>query len=249
MSATPPLQRVLRALYGGYCALIFALFIFGVLSACVLLLPGLERRRRVAGALIRATMWLCASPMRVHGHMPAQRPVMVVANHASYLDGLLLTAALGPQVSYVVKDDVSGWTLVGRVLQRLGVVFIARDEVQMSARQTRTLLKRLRNGDSLGIFPEGTFKAEPGLLPFKLGAFMLAARTDTPIVPVVISGSRRFFGQNAKLPARTAIRVEILQMQSTSGTDADTLAATVRKQMEDALPEEHPAQGPREVAA
>lgn len=249
MSPTHPLQRSLDALYGGWCALVFGVLIFGLLSACVLLLPELQRRRRVAGALIRATMWLCASPLRVQGAMPGTKPVMVVANHASYLDGLLLTAALGPEVSYVVKDDASRWPLVGRVLQRLGVVFIARDEVQMSARQTRALLKRLRAGDSLGIFPEGTFRAEPGLLPFKLGAFMLAARTATPVVPVAIRGSRRFYGHDARMPRHSPITVAILAPESVEDVSAETLAERVRRRMQQALPEEHPDVAVEEVAA
>lgn len=249
MSGANPLQRSARAIHGGWCALVFALLIFGLLSACVLSAPGLERRRRIAGRIIRATMWLCASPIRVQGRMPDTRPVMVVANHASYLDGLLLTAALGPHVSYVVKDDVSSWPLVGRVLQRLGVVFIARDEVQMSARQTRALFKRLREGDSLGIFPEGTFRAEPGLLPFKLGAFMLAARTGTPIVPVAISGSRQFYGHDARLPARSPISVKILPPQVTADIPPEALAEHIRREMQQALPEEHPEALDREIAA
>lgn len=249
MKATHPLQRSLGALYGGWCALVFGVLIFGLLSACVLVLPELQRRRRVAGALIRAAMWLCASPLRVQGAMPSTKPVMVVANHASYLDGLLLTAALGPDVSYVVKDDVSNWPLVGRVLRRLGVVFIARDEVQMSARQTRALLKRLRAGNSLGIFPEGTFRAEPGLLPFKLGAFMLAARTGTPVVPVAIRGSRQFYGHDARMPTRSPVCVAILAPESVEEVSAEALAARVRRRMQQALPEEHPAVAGEEVAA
>lgn len=249
MSPVRPLQRGLGALYGSWCALVFAVLIFGLLSACVLALPDLQRRRRVAGTLIRATMWLCASPLRVQGAMPDHKPVVVVANHASYLDGLLLTAALGPEVSYVVKDDVSDWPLVGRVLQRLGVVFIARDEVQMSARQTRALLKRLRAGDSLGIFPEGTFRAEPGLLPFKLGAFMLAARTGTPVVPVVIRGSRRFYGHDARLPTHSRISVAILPPEPSEGMAAEALADRVRRRMQAALPEEHPTMAEQELTA
>lgn len=249
LSAASTLRRGLDVVYGVYCALLFLLLIFGLLSICVLSVPGLQRRRRIAGGIIRGTLWLCASPMRVRGSMPGSKPAMVVANHASYLDGLLLTAALPPDISYVVKDDVSDWLLVGRVLRRLDVVFIAREEVQMSARQTRALLKRLRNGDSLGIFPEGTFRAAPGLLPFKHGAFLLAARTGTTVVPVVIHGSRRFFGQGARLPARSPITVDILEAQPSDDTDAAQLAYRVRQRMQEALPEEHPERGRQEATA
>lgn len=240
---TPPRslpRRLFDAVYGAYAALVFVTIIVGILSVCVLLLPGLRLRRRVAGALIHTALALCGMPLRVCGrsHLP-EGAYMVVANHASYLDGLLMTAALPPQVSYVVKDDVADWPLVGRVLSRLGVVFIARDTVQMSARQTRALLKRLRAGEHVGIFPEGTFQRAPGLMPFKLGAFLLATRTQVPVVPVAIRGSRTCFGEGARLPRWAPLRVDILPPQATrDGIDAETLAARVRRAISDRIPEE-----------
>lgn len=241
---------LVQTLYGAYFALVFGVLIFGVLSALVLTLPGLERRRRVAAALIHSALWLCGAPIRRQGHIPAELgSVVVVANHASYLDGLLMTAALPPHISYVVKDDAAKWTLVGRVLTRLGVIFIARDEVQMSARQTRALLKKLRAGGSLGIFPEGTFQRAHGLLPFKMGAFLLATRTGTPIVPVVIRGSRTLYGEDARLPCRTAIEIDILEPHSATDQLPEQLCRNVRRAMLARLPEDAAAEPLSEPAA
>ncbi|MCK5769426.1 lysophospholipid acyltransferase family protein [Algiphilus sp.] len=242
-------QRTAGGLFTAHCALVFGVLIFGVLSALVLTLPDLNRRRRVAGTLIRTAMWCCGAPIRVRGTLPAERPVMVVANHASYLDGLLLTAALGDHISYVVKDDAAEWPLIGRVLDRLGVVFIARTEVQMSARQTRALLKRMRAGDSLGIFPEGTFRRDPGLLPFKQGAFLLAARTGTTVVPVVIHGSRTFLGEGQRWPRWSRIRIDILAPHYVSGNAPEALAEQVRASMQANLGETDPAPASLEPAA
>ncbi|WP_421717538.1 lysophospholipid acyltransferase family protein [Algiphilus sp.] len=251
MSApSPPRSSLLQALYGAYFALVFGVFIFGLLSALVLVLPGVERRRRVAGALIRFAMWLCAAPIRCRGTVQHDNgPVIVVANHASYLDGLLMTAALPPTISYVVKDDAAEWPLIGRVLTRLGVVFIARDAIQMSARQTRALLKRLRAGDSLGIFPEGTFQGPPGLLPFKLGAFLLATRTSTPVVPVVIRGSRLLYGEHVRLPRRTRIEIDVLAPHDTTNKEPAHLCREVRRAMLAHLPEDAHAEALSETAA
>ncbi|MHA7835548.1 MAG: lysophospholipid acyltransferase family protein [Algiphilus sp.] len=248
--APPPRAGLAQMLYGAYFAIVFGVLIFGLLSALVLVLPGLERRRRVAGRLIRLAMWLCAVPIRCRGAMPpGDGPVIVVANHASYLDGLLMTAALPPTISYVVKDDAAEWPLVGRVLTRLGVIFIARDAIQMSARQTRALLKRLRAGDSLGIFPEGTFRRPNGLLPFKLGAFLLATRTGTPVVPVVIRGSRTLYGEDARLPRRTRIEIDILAAHAATDTQAEPLCRAVRQTMLTHLPEDALAEPMSEPAA
>lgn len=247
---THPRAGLGQMLYGAYFALVFGVLIFGVLSALVLTLPGVERRRRVAAVLIHIAMWLCGAPIRRHGQVPDEAgPVIVVANHASYLDGLLMTAALPPQISYVVKDDAARWALVGRVLTRLGVIFIARDEVQMSARQTRALLKKLRAGESLGIFPEGTFQRPCGLLPFKMGAFLLATRTGTPIVPVVIRGSRTLYGEDARFPSRTRIEIDILEPHPASERLPEALCREVRQAMLARLPEDAAAEPQSEPAA
>lgn len=229
------LRTLVSILYGLYAAVVMLFMIFGVLGIVVMLLPGLERRRRAAGALIRTALLLCGLPLRVTGlqRLPAG-PCMVAANHASYLDGLLLTAALPPRFSYIVKDDVAGWPWVGSVLQRLGVVFIPRAETRGAARTMRALLRRLRAGESLGIFPEGTFRGDAILLPFKQGGFLLAMRSGVPVVPVAIHGSRTFYGEGARLPRWSPMRVEVLAPHAPEGS-AEALSAAVRADMEAVL--------------
>ena len=115
-------------------------------------------------------------PLTVKGreHLP-DGACVIVANHASYVDGLVLTAALPRRFNFVVQDGAASWPLVGLTLRRMGVIFVNRDSAHSSAQLTRQLMRRLHHGESLAIFAEGTFKHEPGLLPFKTGAFLMAS--------------------------------------------------------------------------
>lgn len=229
------MTRTLSGLYGAYAALVSLVFIFGALGVAVVVTPGVKRRRRVAAFFIHSTLLLCGVRLRTVGreNLP-EGPFIVTANHASYLDGLLLTAALPPDISYIVKDDASRWPWVGTVLRRLGVVFIAREESRGAARTTRSLLRRVKHGERLGVFPEGTFRAAPQLLPFKQGAFLLASRAQVPVVPVLILGSRRILGQGAVLPSWSPLRVEILPAEG-PGADTQVLKENVRERMLEAL--------------
>jgi 1-acyl-sn-glycerol-3-phosphate acyltransferase len=197
-------------LFGLYAWVVFIVFaFFAVLSA--LLLPGLERRRRWVSACARMPFALAGIRVEVVGmtKLPATDCV-VVANHASYLDGVLLKAFLPPRFSYVIKSEVRDVPVMGFLLQRIGSKFVDRFDTSASARDARHLLKAARGGESLAFFPEGTFLAEPGLGRFRPGAFAAATRAGIPVVPVVISGSRQMLPAGAVLPRFGPLRVEIL---------------------------------------
>src|SRR3546814_5636543 len=101
---------------------------------------------------------------------------IVVCNHASYVDGSALTAALPRRYSFVVHDGAARWPLVGQCLTRMGVIYVNRNDARAGARTTRALMHKLQAGEPLAIFAEGTFQPEPGMLPFKVGALLNAAR-------------------------------------------------------------------------
>jgi 1-acyl-sn-glycerol-3-phosphate acyltransferase len=120
----------------------------------------------------------------------------VVANHSSYLDGMILTAALPPRFTFVIKHEMSRFPFAGYLLRRIGSEFVKRDDSRQINNVTRRLYKAAGAGDALAFFPEGTFDNLPGLRRFHPGAFAAAWHAELPIVPVVI------FGARAKLPAR-----------------------------------------------
>jgi 1-acyl-sn-glycerol-3-phosphate acyltransferase len=158
--------------------------------------PRLRLRREVARRAARLFLLAIGSPVRIAGAAAdAHYPCVVVANHASYLDGIILTAALPAGFTYLVKREMASVPVAGFILRRLGTAFVSRDDLLDRKRIARSLVGLAVTGGALGFFPEGTFDEVPGLKAFQLGAFSAASRASLPVVPIVIRGSRH------KLPA------------------------------------------------
>ena len=212
------MRRLLELGYGIYAALALAACVLVTLPF-VLLMPTLALRRACGRLGFRTVLLLCFVPVRIRGleHLPAGA-CLVVSNHASYLDGPLMTAALPGRFTFVVQHGAAAWPVVGRIIRGMGVTFVNRGEARTGASQTRGLIRRLQNGDSLVVFAEGTFKEDaPGLLPFRDGAFMMAVHAGVPVVPAVIRGSRRLFGGPRPRPRWGALHVEFFAPLTPSG--------------------------------
>jgi 1-acyl-sn-glycerol-3-phosphate acyltransferase len=200
----------LRLAYALYAALAFSVMGFSALIAA-LILPGMRRRRSAARALARAFLSLAGMPLTVRGLerlVPGQ--CVVVANHASYLDGLVFTAALPARFSFVIKREMSAVPLVGLFLRRIGSEFVERFDRNRGAADARRVLRNAASGHSLVFFPEGTFTRTPGLLKFHTGAFVTAARAGCPVIPAVVRGTRSALSPSGALPRPGRIEVDIL---------------------------------------
>ncbi len=219
-------------LYGVYAWLAFIVCALTALL-CALLLPGTGRRRRWVTHCARLPFALAGVRTTIRGleHLPAEACV-VVANHASYLDGVILQAFLPPRFSYVIKGEMQNVPLVGALLKRIGARFVDRNSAGGSARDARLLLKAADAGESLAFFPEGTFTAEAGLAPFRAGAFAAAQRAGLPVVPVVIRGARYILPAGRALPRRGPLDIDILEpLPAGSAGDSRALARLVRRRM------------------
>ncbi|MEJ0099323.1 MAG: lysophospholipid acyltransferase family protein [Pseudomonadota bacterium] len=177
-----------------YAAWACSAFLLQGLTVLVLILPvpWLGLRRRMVRGAARLVLWTCGMPLKVRGleNLPAT-PCVVVANHASYLDGVVLYAALPPVFGFVIKREMSKVPVANLLLRRIGSHYVDRGSGSKGARDTRKLLKRANAGGALAVFPEGTFHDEPGLAEFRSGAFVIAAKAQLPIVPIGIRGTRR----------------------------------------------------------
>ena len=134
---------------------------------------------------------------------------MVVANHASYLDGPVLFAAIPAPVGYVVKGELEGNVFLAPLLRALGAEFVHRLDHERSLTDVASLTERLKRGDALGFFPEGTLHRMPGLLPFRLGAFSVAVDGEAGVIPVTIVGSRSALRDGQWIPRPGTISVRI----------------------------------------
>jgi len=179
-------------------------------SAVIIVTPGIARRRRMARATARGLLFLAGLPLEVRGleHLP-RGACVVVANHASYLDGIVLTAALPPDFSFVIKREAARVPFVGLLLRRLRSHFVDRFDRHAGRADAGKLMQSAQRGHPIGIFPEGTFIPEPGLRPFHRGAFVTACRAELPVVPVGIRGTRHALGGGSLLLRRGSIVVEL----------------------------------------
>jgi 1-acyl-sn-glycerol-3-phosphate acyltransferase len=194
-------------LYTLYALLVFVpLGLLALLGA--VLLPTLHLRRNTAHHIARAWLWLAGMRLDiVHPDYLPDGQCVVVANHASYLDGFVLMAALPPRFGFVIKREVSRVPLAGLLLARIGSELVERFDRHKGASDARRVVRSAGNGHSFVFFPEGTFAHQPGLLKFHSGAFMTAARAGCPVVPCVIRGTRDALP--AKLPRLLPARLEV----------------------------------------
>jgi 1-acyl-sn-glycerol-3-phosphate acyltransferase len=215
-SNSSPQTGLIEILYGTYVWVEFALAILAAILAA-LIVPGIERRRKCVAFCGRLSLRLAGISVVVRGieKLPATDCV-IVANHASYIDGVLMQGYLPSRFSFVVKGEMQSFPMVHFLLRRVGCQFVERFEASGSARDARRLLKAASDGASLVVFPEGTFAEKPGLGRFRAGAFAAAIRADVPVVPAVISGSRHILPAERLLPRRGNMRIDILNPIATS---------------------------------
>jgi len=193
---------------------LWARCVFGVLAAftwpAVVLLPSKRARWAVMRGAARLVFRLTGIPFSARGleHLPS-RPCVLVSNHASYLDGVALAAALPMQFSFVVKGELERQFFPRVFLERIGASFTERFDAQKSVQDARRITQRLENGESVLFFAEGTLTRMPGLLPFHMGAFAAAAETGVPTVPITICGTRSILRSDVWFPHRGAISVNV----------------------------------------
>ncbi len=209
----PQFRRGLRALSETAFAL-YAWVTFSLTGICawVLAMSPLPRSALWSSLryMIRVLSWLTACPVRVEGQLPAMgHRCVIVANHQSYLDGPLLLSILPNPVEFLVKGELEGSWLLRRPLLRLGVRFIERFDGAEGIAQMRDAAAAVSEASPLLVFPEGTFKRMPGLLPFHMGAFTTAIAADASLVPIAIHGTRSILRAHSWYPRRNKIKVTI----------------------------------------
>jgi 1-acyl-sn-glycerol-3-phosphate acyltransferase len=134
---------------------------------------------------------------------------VLAANHSSYLDAAARLAAVPGDFRFVAKRELAARPIIGTVLEKAAHPTVERAALLRSVADAERVAARLRAGDSLLFFPEGTFVREPGILPFRLGAFKAAVDAGCPVVPVAIRGTRQILHADTRLPKPGRIAIVI----------------------------------------
>jgi 1-acyl-sn-glycerol-3-phosphate acyltransferase len=223
---TLALARVRRALRLA-AQLAYGLWIWTLGTPLVLLalamspMPVTAWHRKLLRALARSLWKLSGMPIEVRGleNVPRTGPAVLVANHASYLDGPLLFALLERPVRFVAKRELASVPPLRRILEVAGVAWVERSDAERGVEDTHEVASHVHVGDAVVFFAEGTFTRAPGLRAFRMGPFVSAARTGAPVVPVALAGTRSILRDGQWLPRRERLRVSLGEPLRAQGTD------------------------------
>jgi len=203
-------------------------------------LAALVPSRRFGFALARFTARAalrvagCRFDVRGLERLPLQGPLVLACNHASYADVAVLLALLPIDVLFVAKREVRGYPVIGSFVRRCGHPTVDRWDALQSVADADQVAQALAAGSKVLFFPEGTFVAATGLRPFRLGAFMAAARAGAPLVPLALRGTRRVLRGDARLPRPGHISLWIGDPITPAGSEMPALVS-LRARVADAI--------------
>ena len=152
----------------------------------VVLFPRLQPQQQG----LRVQVWasalvqLLGIELRITGPVPVAGPLLLVANHISWLDIVVLHAA--HHCRFVSKEDVRRWPLVGTLATGAGTLYIQRESRRDALRVVHHMARALTDGDILAVFPEGTTGHGNSLLPFHANLIQSAITAQAPVQPVAL---------------------------------------------------------------
>lgn len=219
------------------------------------IVAGLLRvRYRPGGIYDRFPQWWARSiveaagvRIELHGieHIAAGRQILV-ANHVSWFDVLILAAAV-PRVRFVAKREVRRIPLVGIAAEAAGHVYIERENRKAAFEQYKHAAARIQQGARVLVFAEGTRGHEYPLRPFKKGPFVLAVSAGAPVVPVLIHGTIPMMPKGRFRVRGGVGHVHFLPAIPTDGLtygDRNALAARTYREIADTLEREYGVKSP-----
>ena len=229
-------RRIASLAYGYYTWAMFAvlLLMFGALALSA---GRVQRARRLARFFSRWMFRLAGMPVSARGleHLPAE-PHVLLANHTSFLDAILLSALLPstPGYAFVTRRQFALQNLLWPFLRSVDTLILKPHGVLPHGGNVERMRSALQQGENLIVFPEGTFGPEPGLKAFHSGIFIAAAKARVPLVVVGLHGAREALRQGTWMPKRLPLALEIGTTLKPDGEDANaihSLMLAARKEM------------------
>lgn len=223
-----------RLIYTSYLAIVIIMTLIPMYFLVLFSSPSFSAKacRLWAKFLIKAA--LC--PMKViHSeNLTAVSPVIFAANHASYVDAVVMLALLPANTRFVGKKELFATPIIRTFMRKLNCLSVDRIDLSKGLEDTRNIEHALKEGNSILIFPEGTFGYASGLRPFRLGAFKIAAETNVPVCPVALQGTRSVLRNDDKLMWPGFIHVTVCETMmpvSAEWQDVTYLRNSVRSEI------------------
>jgi 1-acyl-sn-glycerol-3-phosphate acyltransferase len=176
-------------------------------------------------ALFGGRNWLRLSGMKVQvsgaEYLDPNQTYVFISNHRSYLDTATLFVYTGRRLGLLAKKELLNVPILGHGMGFVNIMAIDRSNRERALRTVEAAIDRIRSGRSFAVFAEGT-RAKPGeFLPFKKGAFYMAAQAGVPIVPVAIKNTDYLMGKGTGEARKGTINMTMLPPVSTIGVSSD----------------------------
>lgn len=221
---------------------VYTLYVALIISMCFLPLFVLIKYSSRAFAAKSIRTWakwvlrLAFCPIKVVGidKLTQRTPVIFAANHASYIDSMVMVSVLPTNVRIVVKKELMHVPFVRTIIKKLDYLDVDRMDWSKSLEDTKQIEAVLIAKHPILIFPEGTFGYPSGLRPFRLGAFKIAADTNVAVCPIALKGTRYILrsGERLMRPRRVTVTVgDLIHPSGTNWEDVIQLKNLVRAEI------------------
>lgn len=179
--------------------------------------------KRAWYAFIRVLMWTAAFVvfrLRCHGRekLPATGGYLLLSNHQSFLDPPLVGLVVPRRVNYLARQTLFKNPLFAWLINSLDAIPIDRDGMGISG--IKETLRRLKRGEIVLLFPEGTRSEDGELQPLKPGFSALAQRAGVPLVPIALDGAQESFPKGAKFPRPAVVHLAVGEPISAAEAEA-----------------------------
>lgn len=239
------MKPVLNFLYACYAYLFLIPFAFlwsflcgWVAAISAILISQRFGSAKVGGLWARVIGWLTPMRVSVEGRdlIDPRQTYVVVCNHQSQYDILLVYGWLGVDLRWVMKQELRKLPGIGIACEKVGHIFVDRSNPEAARRSINEALERIGNGVGILFFPEGTRSLDGRLKPFKKGAFRLAQEQQLPVLPLTLLGTREILPPQTLRVRPGRARIVIHPPIDPQGKDSRDLALEARALIASAMP-------------
>jgi 1-acyl-sn-glycerol-3-phosphate acyltransferase len=225
---------MIRTIFVWFC-IVIALLILGIV---IFITYPFDRRGKVIHHYARLwgkiALLVNRVKVRVEGieHLKGEGPYIFMSNHQGTYDIFALLGHLPFQFRWLAKKELFSIPFFGWVIAAAGYISIDREGTRKTVEAMNEAARKIREGVSVVIFPEGSRSPDGSIQPFKKGGFTLAIKSKVPIIPISITGSREIMPKGKLTVSSGEIRIRIdhpIETQNYSLKDRKSLMEKVNK--------------------